>query len=432
MLGAGTQASPFQIVTASDIDSIRTNLTAHYILMNDIDLSVFSNFLPIGNTTSTQRFKGVLNGNGFVIKNLKVNRNATYTGLFGVTENATIKNIGVIDANVNSQLSNYSGILVGNMLTSTIDSCYTTGVVNGQYGQGGLVGWHSSGTISNSWSNATVTSLGRTGGLVGNLVSSTAFISNSYAYGIVEAPQLIGGLVGSLGAGVTATNVVNSYFNTDIYPTSPAGTGYNTSQFADSSNFPTWDTNIWGFGSYPYLNVFGEPSLPSQKVTVTLNSHSGIANQLVEVSKRVVRVNVSHSNQFDSVHALELIKHANVMSHIEQIVSSVVVLKNANLKTYEVTSFLDEMGSLVTRVVTTQRLVQSTVNPIDSIIIVDIPFRVEKPAYANVFVVENQTNLQTVENQTNVDVLENKSNVGTYQHQSNTHLKENATETSVI
>jgi bifunctional DNase/RNase len=433
MLGAGTQASPFQIVTPSDFDSIRTNLTAHYVLMNNIDLTTYSNFVPIGNSTATQRFKGVLNGNGFLIKNLKVNRNVAYTGLFGFIENAAIKNLGVVDANVNSQSSNYSGIIVGNMLTSTIDQCYTKGFVNGQYGQGGICGWHSGGTISNCWSNASLTSLGRVGGLVGNIVSTTSLINNSYAYGTVSSPQLIGGLIGSLGDAVPKTVVSNSYWNTDIYPTSDAGTGYTTSQFGGSSNFSAWNTNVWGFqsGSYPYLKVFGVPSLPSQKVTVTVNSHSDIANQLLGVSKRSVRVNVSHSETLNSVHALELIKHANVMSHIEQIVSNVSVFKNANIKSYEVTSYLDEFGTEVTRIVTTRRLIQSQVNPIDSIIIVDIPIRIEKPVFAEVFICGNQSDMEYQLNQTNLDYYSNQSTLNQIKNQSNIINIENSTELEV-
>lgn len=432
MLGNGSQASPFQIVTASDFNSIRNNLTAHYILKNDIDLSPYSNFIPVGNSTSGQRFMGVLNGNGFIIKNLKISRNVAFTGLFGFIENATIKNLGVIDANVNSQSSNYSGILVGNISTSSIDQCYTTGILNGQYGQGGLVGWYSSGTISNSWSNASITSLGRIGGLVGNIVSTTGFITNSYTYGSVSASQLIGGLVGTFNTGVTATNVVDSYWNTDIYPTSPAGTGLTTSQFADSSNFSNWNTSIWGYGSYPYLKVFGEPALPSQQVTVTLNSHSDIANQLLVVSKRKVNVSVSYVSKVVSSSEITRKIISNVLSHVEQIVSNVNVLKNANVKNYEVTSYLDSFGSDVTRIVATQRIVQSHVNPIDSIIVIDIPIGIEKPIFANVYIVENPTNLQTLENQSNVDTIENKSLISNWDDQTNTHLQENATETSVI
>src|SRR5690606_15447527 len=191
--------------------------------------------------------------------------------------NATIKKLGVVDANVNSQTSNYSGIIVGQSLgASIVDQCYSTGILNGQYGQGGIVGWHGGGTISNCWSNASMTSLGRVGGIAGNIVNSSSFIVNCYTYSPVSAPQLIGALIGSLGAGVPSSIATNSYWNKDIYPTSDAGTGLTTSQFADPSNFSNWDSSIWGFADYPYLKAFGVPELPAKKVTATVSSYSGI------------------------------------------------------------------------------------------------------------------------------------------------------------
>ena len=84
------------------------------------------------------------------------------------------------------------------------------------------------------------------GGLVGYNYSSGTIL-NTYSIGNVVAGSysIIGGLVGYNGGSVT-----NSYWDTQTsgQNTSAGGTGLTTAQFADSSNFSSWDTSIWMFG----------------------------------------------------------------------------------------------------------------------------------------------------------------------------------------
>ncbi len=443
MLGSGTQASPFIIQTPTDLHAIRNKLIAgtYYELGNDINMASWGNFATIGSITSSQRFNGSFDGKGYRIKNLTIVGSAAYTGLFAVGDNkSSFKNVFLENVNITSAFTN-TGALVGVVLGSSgsvpiISNIGVTGNITGLTNVGSITGT-SQCTILNCYSTAHIKATNVSSGAVYGMARG-----DSTLYETIDDCVFDGTLEGFAKypitnyAGNPMTSNTGLYYNSDKVPTSSDSADgsirLTTSQFADESNFPLLDKIIWGFGSYPYLKVFGEPSLPSQKVTVTLNSHSDIANQLVQVSKRSVRVNVSHSETFNSVHALELIKHANVMSHIEQIVSNVTAIKNANVKSYVVTSYLDEFGSEVTRVVTTQRLIQSHVNPIDSVIMVEIPIGIEKPVYANVYIVENPTNLQTIENKSNVDSIENKSNMSTYTHQTNTLIKQNATETSVI
>lgn len=89
-------------------------------LMNDIDLNNLP-WTPIG--TSEYPFKGTLDGNGKVIKNMNVGTTAyarsraasvtTGTGLFGVTENATIIDVSISNAQVNGEENTAAGVLVG-------------------------------------------------------------------------------------------------------------------------------------------------------------------------------------------------------------------------------------------------------------------------------------------------------------------------------
>lgn len=46
--GEGTEASPYVIETAAQLDSVREHLSAHFILMADIDLSAYESWAPIG------------------------------------------------------------------------------------------------------------------------------------------------------------------------------------------------------------------------------------------------------------------------------------------------------------------------------------------------------------------------------------------------
>jgi len=111
------------IKTADDLRNISSS--GKYILMNDIDLAG-TNWTPISN------FEGEFNGNGYVIKNL-----TSSTGFFENATNATIKNLGIENATINS--NDGAAILIGNYAAnSNITNCYVTGIVNGQNNVGGI------------------------------------------------------------------------------------------------------------------------------------------------------------------------------------------------------------------------------------------------------------------------------------------------------
>ncbi len=127
LAGSGTADDPYQIATAQQFDSIRNDLTAHYILTQDIDLSSVADFQPIGavtfadadengNMKAEKAFTGTLDGNGKTISNVTVkdNGNLIGVGIFGVTMNqASITDLTL--CNVTSTGSNAlaTGGLVG-------------------------------------------------------------------------------------------------------------------------------------------------------------------------------------------------------------------------------------------------------------------------------------------------------------------------------
>jgi hypothetical protein len=87
--GTGTVSDPYQIATADQLNDVRTyhSVDTYFKLTKDIDLSSYSTgegWLPIGNDASLYRAN--INGNGFIITNLTINRpTSTNVGLFGKT-----------------------------------------------------------------------------------------------------------------------------------------------------------------------------------------------------------------------------------------------------------------------------------------------------------------------------------------------------------
>ncbi|MCP4529559.1 MAG: hypothetical protein GY833_27135, partial [Aestuariibacter sp.] len=277
------------------------DLDLDYTLANDIDASgtstwnwssgtTFSGFVPVG------IFTGTLNGNGYTVTDLSVWNSANYSGLFGYTNGATIQNVGMITASINSTGTpgNYSGALAGQVNAGAVTECYSTGTVKGAVSTGGLVGYLSnSSSVTNSYSEANVTGTNNVGGLVGESRTSSS-IANSYATGGVTGSGAdVGGLVGennsatisksySTGAvsggsnegglcGLAddqATDITNSFWDTQTSGrgSSDGGTGKTTAQMKTLSTFTdaTWTFTNGGAGGvadrwymcgYPHLQV---------------------------------------------------------------------------------------------------------------------------------------------------------------------------------
>lgn len=154
--GAGTAEDPWQVATAEQFDLIRADLDAHYILVEDIDLSGFENFTPIGafepasdapedeeNPNLDAAFTGTLDGQGHKISNLTISAPDTASvGLFGVVggegyvANLTLENVTV-------QGQTLVGGLIGFAQTAAaIENVTMTGknLVTGVSMVGGLIG----------------------------------------------------------------------------------------------------------------------------------------------------------------------------------------------------------------------------------------------------------------------------------------------------
>lgn len=214
--GSGTEANPYQVWTAADLNGVRDHLSAHFIQMADIDLSEYESWWPIDNPVE---FSGVYDGNHASIKNLRIETLGTVSiGLFYcVASGATIKNLNVTDADIT--ISGDGGV-IASINNGSIVGCSSSGLIKARSGGiGGLVA-SNSGLIDRCFSSVSIIPLDSSsvnsgvGGLVGH-ATPTSRILNSYS----KAEEIIGyfyvgGCVGSTtryDSSDASPNITNCY-----------------------------------------------------------------------------------------------------------------------------------------------------------------------------------------------------------------------------
>jgi hypothetical protein len=193
--GDGSAGNPYQVTTANDVQNVANDLSAHYVQINDIDISHLA-FTPIGEPGI--EFTGSYDGQGYVINGLTIDYDFDGTGLFGYTREATLTNITITNASVYSPMD-YAGVLVGDLYKGTITNCAVHGNLScDSSGVGGLAGSAMYSTVTNSLSDVNVTAQGdKVGGLIGNVYEST--INKNIALGDVTSTGIVyrtGGLIG--------------------------------------------------------------------------------------------------------------------------------------------------------------------------------------------------------------------------------------------
>lgn len=102
-----------QLVKLSEVTKTTGHpaLGAHFVLANDITIpATYDNQINIA-SDSNNRFHGVFDGNGHTITGLKHSKYATDSGLFAFTDGATIKNLVLEQADI--QTVHRGGLIVG-------------------------------------------------------------------------------------------------------------------------------------------------------------------------------------------------------------------------------------------------------------------------------------------------------------------------------
>ena len=182
-----------EISTEEQLKAIANDLSGTYVLKNDITLSD-AEWTPIG--TSSDPFKGTLDGKGFTIKGLTVGNGANDNkAFFGFTKDATVKNIGFTSAVVKGH--NQAAIVVAQAKSSTLSNIYVSGVVTGRDHVGTIAGdARDNTTITNCVSTAAALSTEHQGGGIAGWTNNSIF-SYNIAYGAVTAPNNgAGGITG--------------------------------------------------------------------------------------------------------------------------------------------------------------------------------------------------------------------------------------------
>ena len=193
------------IYTKDDLDNIKLNMAGSYILMNDIvfedsDYEKGGSFYnsgkgwePIG--TSSTKFTGTFDGNGYSIKNLYINNpEQSCIGLFGYTLGSTIKNLTFNDLSINGK--NYVGSVVGYVYNTLISNItLSKGIVIGNDYVGGIAGYISSTTITNCNYSGEITGKNYIGGIAGwSVLESKIDLCN--VQGVIVGEDYVGGVVG--------------------------------------------------------------------------------------------------------------------------------------------------------------------------------------------------------------------------------------------
>ena len=284
--------------------------TASYKIGNNIDLSSYTNWEPIGiggADVNWPEFKGTFDGGGYTISNLRQVRDDGDFGLFGtisnwqapgVVRNIALTNVVITATNITSNTA--IGAIAG-YNKGTIENCSVAGTIsatsnNGDVWVGGITGRHWK-TVRNCYSTANVSVTGNYGDCGGGIVGQTltgATTDNCYSTGSVSGSNVqVGAIVGDnagatasncywlsgsasvgVAGGGTATNI--SSFNNACALNSAVligGTSYSTLlgalnagvNEAASTDLKTWTTQV----VFPVFSVVWVP--PTYTATVTVN-----------------------------------------------------------------------------------------------------------------------------------------------------------------
>ncbi|WP_446897112.1 cell wall-binding repeat-containing protein [Clostridium sp. LBM24168] len=174
--GSGTEADPYQIATASQLNRVRRYLNKSYVLTEDIDLAGYANWEPIGifkavsdkpedeeNPVLNLAFSGTFDGGGHKISNINISRSDdSGVGLFGCVagDNASINNLVVENTTVSGNKL-VGGVIGYASFKNAAESISLVGENNitGSFLVGGIVGGGFC-DIKNSNANADITLIG--------------------------------------------------------------------------------------------------------------------------------------------------------------------------------------------------------------------------------------------------------------------------------
>lgn len=235
--GTGEPNDPYQIATVDQLLAIwsEEGYIKHYILVASIDL---------GGTTWSDSvipvLAGSLDGNGWTIRNFRVDAGGNQ-GLIGiVSPKAEVRNLGLEDVHI------AAGQTCGALASSNLGrllNCYSTGTITSGHNTGGLVGtnW---GTMIDCYSTVTVGGVMDVGGLAGQ---STGDITSCHSTGDVTGDSHVGGLVGANSGRISASYSTGAVTGTTMCVGGLVGINFSViaSSYADAMVL-SYDSHVGG------------------------------------------------------------------------------------------------------------------------------------------------------------------------------------------
>ena len=228
--GDGTEEHPYVITTPEGLAAVRDNLSAHYRLNADIDLSgadwtPIGAFTPEGNSDAERKipvkenaFTGVFDGGSHTVSNVLIHESdGDAVGLFACIRDAHIYNLTVDGASVDGHT--LTGAVVGYAYNSRLTAVSLTGANaivgyentgEGAENIGGVIGGATNSLIDSCSAKANVV-LPDQSGLAGILCGGleTTSVVNGYATGTLKAGEDCHGIGGIAGSCVASEEITN-------------------------------------------------------------------------------------------------------------------------------------------------------------------------------------------------------------------------------
>ena len=203
--GDGTEANPYVITDATELQAMAEAPDANYVLGQDIDATETRQWNSGRGFQPVEDFTGTLDGQGHTIDGLVIDRpGEDRVGLFARSE-GTVENVALEAADVRG--GDETGILIG-YNAGEVRNVSASGTIEGVDYVGGLVG-QGDGTIVGAAAAVEVSGK-RVGGLIGWL-EEDGEVAESRATGDVSGDRLVGGLLS-----VARGYVVASYATGDV------------------------------------------------------------------------------------------------------------------------------------------------------------------------------------------------------------------------
>lgn len=253
--GTGTSEDPIQIKDAGQLRTLATLVNGSFsaagkffkLTATNIDLEG-EEWIPIG--INDPYFRGTFDGNGCTIKELKIDNEASYQGLFALLNGATVKNLKV-QGSING--GNIVGGIAGSASSAYIYGCSFDGAISGKSSVGGISGTAFSsyiiGCSKTGSTTATELPMNYIGGISGNM--SRGYAVGCYNTGDVtvatgEDESGIGGISGKSGSAYGCYNTGSVTWTGDKEPTGIGGLmGYGDTYYLEGYAY----NSLWTKGS---------------------------------------------------------------------------------------------------------------------------------------------------------------------------------------